>query len=93
MRDETAVRQLFVDVAEQPLVSRDHDLGGPPSGGDAEHPELGGYERGIALGILDERVHPFDERADDRCAARVVVRKLGAHAAAKGEQSRPLVSE
>ena len=88
-RHESPVGELLLDVAEQSLVTGDHDVRRPPSGAGAEQPQLLRHEPWIPRRLVDERVHAVHERADDRRTARVVACEVGGQAAAIPEQARP----
>ena len=92
VRHESAVRELLADVAQQALMSRDHNLGRPFAGRDPQHAELGGDERRIARRFVHVRVYAVNKGADDCGAARMVARQFGGHATAVLEQARALVA-
>ena len=87
--DEPSVIHLLGDVAIQPVVPRDHDLGGPSPRLDPQDAELDRQPRRLAFGSLDVRVDPPDERPDDLGTAGMVMVQLRAHLAAERELAGP----
>ena len=92
VRYKPAVRELFLDVAQQALVTRDHDVGRPSAWCDAQHAKLGGDECRIACRFVHIGVHAVYEGTDDRRAARMVARQVGSKASPILEQSRTLIA-
>ena len=90
--DEPGDLHLLGRVAIEPVVPRDHDLGGPPPGPDPQDAELDRQPGRLALGPLDVGVDPPDERPDDRGAAGMVMVQLPGHLAAERQQPGPDVA-
>ena len=89
---EAAIRELLVDVAEEALVSRDDDVGGPASGRDPEHTQLGRDQRGVVRRLVHVGVDALDKCTDNGCAVRMIAREFGGQAAAVLEEARSLVT-
>src|SRR5690606_36002166 len=80
------------DVAEEPLVARDHHCRGPFAGSDTEQAELERQERGVARYAVYVGVDAIHERADYRGSVRVIGCELALHAPAVHEEARPAVA-
>ena len=71
----------------QRIVARHDNRGCPRAGSDSQPLELGRQQCRIAMHARNIRVHSIGERANDRAAARMIVRQLLRHVAAVAQQS------
>ena len=79
---------LRTRIVRECIVARYHHLGRPVPRFDAEGGKIRGHQRAIGAHPVHPRVHPVDERADDRLAPRMVVREFHVHVAAIAHETR-----